>query len=338
MAGKKLTFDKKNSRTFKLVPRSPEEVEAARMEGREISDRVFVEVPKGGMAQDDEEIDIMNDEEYHFESPSLPGEAVKYGINYDDRYYDYTRHLKTVGVVPGTVILEAPVKAKEVEPDELEQDMEEMDLDDPDIQQVIQALNDTAYIQEDFEDDLVEKLAAEPSDEDFDMDEYDEMFEVDSFEREAMSDNEIIDVEALSDSELPAADPITNFDKFRDQARPEEYRVPELEEFDSDEAFEEWEEPEIDKKENIETVQYVQKQSATHRPLVINEIQISRKTGRPIERSVVADEKADIQEEKVNLGAARGRHETPEEKKARKASVKNMRKEKRESKKQQITA
>lgn len=335
MTNKKATFDKKNSRTFKLVPRSPEELETARLEGREISERVFVEVPKGGRYQnaeddyEDEEIDILNDEEYQFESPSLPGEAVNYGIFYDDRYYDYTRHLKTVGVVPGTVILEAAVKPKDAKPDELVQDMEEMDLDDPDVQQVMEALNDEAYIQEDFEDDLVEKLAAEPSGDDIDM--HDEMFEVDSFEREALSDDELIDVEAISDNELHCSDPIKSFDAIRDQLRPEQYRIPQLEEFDSEDAFEEWEQSDPERLKNIETAHSKTAQSASHRSLVINEVQISRRTGRPIvQKETPFREKV----EKINYGAARGRNETPEEKKARKSMVKSMKKEKRTSRKQ----
>lgn len=35
------------------------------------------------------------------------GEAAKYGIFYDDRVYDYTKHLKTIGEVPGAVFIPA---------------------------------------------------------------------------------------------------------------------------------------------------------------------------------------------------------------------------------------
>lgn len=36
------------------------------------------------------------------------GEAAKYGIFYDDRTYDYTKHLKSVGEAAGAVLLTAP--------------------------------------------------------------------------------------------------------------------------------------------------------------------------------------------------------------------------------------
>lgn len=35
------------------------------------------------------------------------GEAAKYGILFDDRNYDYTKHLRTVGVTPGAVLIDA---------------------------------------------------------------------------------------------------------------------------------------------------------------------------------------------------------------------------------------
>ena len=40
------------------------------------------------------------------------GEAAKYGILYDDRDYDYTRHLRLVGVTPGAVFIQAPGQKK----------------------------------------------------------------------------------------------------------------------------------------------------------------------------------------------------------------------------------
>ena len=49
------------------------------------------------------------------------GEAAKYGILLDDRDYDYTKHLRRVGVTPGAVFIQAPGTKKEKEPSDKKQ-------------------------------------------------------------------------------------------------------------------------------------------------------------------------------------------------------------------------
>lgn len=46
------------------------------------------------------------------------GEAAKYGILLDDRDYDYTIHLKTIGEVPGGVFIDGKTGRKISNPNE----------------------------------------------------------------------------------------------------------------------------------------------------------------------------------------------------------------------------
>ncbi len=126
------------------------------------------------------------------------GEAAKYGILFDDRSYDYTKHLRSVGVTPGAVLINAPgtastrntsdkpakredffsteAKVEVVESDSgeefidpilIEANMRARDeyralLDkasnDPTLKEILEALEDDRYCVGDVEDDLVLSL------------------------------------------------------------------------------------------------------------------------------------------------------------------------------------
>ena len=100
-------FGKKNIRKFRLVPSE---------EGSE--QRTLVEVTPGlKSASEEETIDVETVDDRPAFSPSVTalgnpqvGESAKYGIYYDDRVYDYTKHLKPIGVTPGAVYVGAKIK------------------------------------------------------------------------------------------------------------------------------------------------------------------------------------------------------------------------------------
>ena len=332
-------IDKKSCKTFKLVSRSAEELEAARAEGREINPRVFVELTRTHNSSFDDQI-ISEDDSEDFENPA-PGEAIKYGILFDDRYYDYTKHLKTVGTVPGAVILDAPTNQKDDVKKEVKETLEIIEMSDPTIRETIDALNDNAFLQQDnFEDDFVTLLNQEVSetDSDLDIEEFDKLVEEFKDQIDPSESQEFLsscEEDFNGKAELTNdEDPIGQFNSILAKLKlGENARIPNLSDFDSDSAFEKWELSEPDP-ENIETCARVP--CLDIKPNVINEIQISKKTGLPI-RNADADLNEEIQPQipKINFGVARPREETLEEKKTRKFQVKHLRNEKRRAKKVQ---
>jgi hypothetical protein len=202
---------KHGARTFKLVPRSltAHDGDDSNQPGDD-PERVFVEVTPGAdrkMMKSLEEafIDVVNvddddeyeveevgeeeDEDYYYDTDDTDqaertekvGEAAKYGILYDDRYYDYTKHLRTVGSVPGGVIVAAPIAPK-VDEAVYWRELKELDnavykdikqvVGDPAVLEVLEALEDEAYCCEEMGDDLVAALdgdAGEESDEGSDV-------------------------------------------------------------------------------------------------------------------------------------------------------------------------
>lgn len=182
--------ERHGARTFKLVPRSLVEGDATgKTEGDEQSERVFVEVTAGAERRmlrsladafvdveniDDRDVDFSVEEEeeyddYYDEEDTAEhvGEAAKYGILYDDRHYDYTKHLRTVGALPGGVIVAAPTAPKVNEQD-FWRELHQLDaaihkdikavVDDPAVLEVLEALEDEAYCDGDLQDDLVGRL------------------------------------------------------------------------------------------------------------------------------------------------------------------------------------
>ena len=125
------------------------------------------------------------------------GEAAKYGILLDDRDYDYTKHLRKVGITPGAVFIQAPgmkkinnetekkprdffateevVEAVEEEVVDVEPSAEVLKenheiarqqyrallqqvSDDPMLREVIEALEDDRYVTGEVDDELVISL------------------------------------------------------------------------------------------------------------------------------------------------------------------------------------
>lgn len=95
------------------------------------------------------------------------GEAAKYGIFYDDRKYDYGKHLKVIGEVPDAVFIPAaaPAHGRGIDLAHTFDDEELAGGDgpaavesDPTIREVLEALEDGAYEDEDLDDDFVVKL------------------------------------------------------------------------------------------------------------------------------------------------------------------------------------
>lgn len=123
------------------------------------------------------------------------GEASLYGIYYDDTEYDYMQHLRTVGVQEDgveSVLIEAPSSLKSSKAAKKTQGIEMRDLPeevlaskselprtyesqqaipesiagfqpdmDPHLRQVLEALDDDAFVNEDLEDDFFTELVAD---------------------------------------------------------------------------------------------------------------------------------------------------------------------------------
>lgn len=196
--GKKQFIDKKNARVFRLVDRSVMDDHATHDdEGNPLPDRVFVDVTPGNHPDDEvEEFDdedqlvdigsdelnlykyfILNNISIYYSAEIRAGEAAKYGIFYDDRQYDYTQHLKPIGQAPGAVFMSAP--GATVEHDSAGEPVLEaedpltalnaatysriLETDaDPAVKEVLEALEDDAFIDEDdFDDDFIVKLDRE---------------------------------------------------------------------------------------------------------------------------------------------------------------------------------
>ncbi|KAJ1958914.1 Protein ltv1, partial [Dipsacomyces acuminosporus] len=114
-------IDKKHATTYKLVYRSQEDPLAFEEGG---TDRVFVEVGRGrGSAKKNKGKSIDQTVQQSLKDLSLDGldeddldrqagQAALYGVYLDDRDYDYTKHLRTVGT-GGGVLLEAPSASKD---------------------------------------------------------------------------------------------------------------------------------------------------------------------------------------------------------------------------------
>ncbi|CAG7851704.1 Protein LTV1 [Serendipita indica DSM 11827] len=131
-----------------------------------------------------------------------PGEAALYGIYYDDREYDYTQHLRTVGVEErgvDSILIEAPLRPerrgkknavfdlipkealpseKEIAPNYESQQAIPSALTgfqpdmDPHLRQTLEALDDEAFVDEGLEDDFFGQLLADGEREEDEVVEY----------------------------------------------------------------------------------------------------------------------------------------------------------------------
>lgn len=216
--GKKF-IDKKKATTYNLVYRSQEDPLAFEEGG---SERVFIEANgrrgnrdhgKGKEADQtveqslrDMQLDGMDDEDPDLDQEQQAGKAALYGIYLDDRDYDYTKHLRSVGT-GGGVLLDVPQKKKpktsgiqildkedeeisasgqsskravlpaEVLPSQHRMDIKtegiplglQLDMDE-DVRETMMALEDDDL--EEFEDDLLDKLNADTPPEGEEYEEY----------------------------------------------------------------------------------------------------------------------------------------------------------------------
>ena len=153
-------FGRKDVRKFRLVPSE---------EGSEY--RTLVEITPNN-ERDDEIIDVetIDDQQSHgsltttSRNPQV-GESAKYGVYYDDRAYDYTKHLKSIGVTPGAVYIDAKIKSNvETEERILETlnkatytNINQLDLD-PNVRETLEALDDDEYVVEEVMDDYFQHL------------------------------------------------------------------------------------------------------------------------------------------------------------------------------------
>ena len=77
------------------------------------------------------------------------GEAAKYGILLDDREYDYTKHLRRVGVTPGAVFIQAPGMKKITENDKKPRDFFESPVNVEPSEDYVVNQNYEEYVDED---------------------------------------------------------------------------------------------------------------------------------------------------------------------------------------------
>lgn len=307
-------FRGKNVRHFRLVNRSVLQADEP--------DRVFVEVDAKGVAISDHEEELVD-----VDSVPQAGEAAKYGIFFDDRNYDYTRHLKPIGQSPDAVFVPASQVSQQ---DNVEAEEEyyygEMDNNE-ELEEVLEALEDEEYCDEDFDDNLVVKLNRD--DDARVLQSYKQIYESSGEEDlEEEEDEEVISgVQQLDEirKQLKEADD----GKF--MSRIQRYEV-EQESDQENQYVEVVEEDCFDCQSILSTLN-----TGINLPNIIREdvrpIRLSNRTGLPSRLSTVTSEDESDEQPAVNKGAARNRDETAEEKRARKAAAKAEAKEKRESKK-----
>jgi protein LTV1 len=101
----------------------------------------------------------------------MAGEAVKYGIYYDDQAYNYLQHLKPIGQHSDAVFIPSGTNVDDNNDTTLDDEttlnhatydnMGELEGLDPAVREVLKALDDDDYEDDDFEDDFVVKLNRE---------------------------------------------------------------------------------------------------------------------------------------------------------------------------------
>ncbi|KAI0964293.1 hypothetical protein AcW1_001147 [Taiwanofungus camphoratus] len=146
-----------------------------------------------GKSRADLELALSHSDLAHDQERSNIGEAALYGVYYDDTNYDYMQHLRTVGLQEDgvdTILVEAPSKSKvkgrakdlvtllELPPEalpsasEVPRNYESQEVVpssiagfrpdmDPHLRQVLEALEDDAFVDDDLEDDFFGELVAE---------------------------------------------------------------------------------------------------------------------------------------------------------------------------------
>lgn len=268
-------FDKKNATTFNVLHRAHDDVKYF---DDDASKHVLVEQTK--KEQPKKKIYTTSDLESKLANENIrdnEGLAAHYGITYDDSKYDYMQHLKPMGNTDGVFVgaketsVEKKQKIEDLIRDQLPSERTRKvarDLDqsipdelqgfnpnlDPRLREVLEALEDEAYIEEEQEgadEDVFDMLlkSGEVEDEnefyygsgaeDYD-DEYDE-WDLDNYEDEYNQKYEL-GVPEDEDGELPDG---VNQDWQRDFMKFKKDTKHKANDWDSDDEFEEEEEDEV---------------------------------------------------------------------------------------------
>ena len=268
-------FDKKNATTFNVLHRAHDDVKYF---DDDASKHVLVEQTK--KEQPKKKIYTTGDLESKLANENIrdnEGLAAHYGITYDDSKYDYMQHLKPMGNTDGVFVgaketsVEKKQKIEDLIRDQLPSERTRKvarDLDqsipdelqgfnpnlDPRLREVLEALEDEAYIEEEQEgadEDVFDMLlkSGEVEDEnefyygsgaeDYD-DEYDE-WDLDNYEDEYNQKYEL-GVPEDEDGELPDG---VNQDWQRDFMKFKKDTKHKANDWDSDDEFEEEEEDEV---------------------------------------------------------------------------------------------
>lgn len=268
-------FDKKNATTFNVLHRAHDDVKYF---DDDASKHVLVEQTK--KEQPKKKIYTTSDLESKLANENIrdnEGLAAHYGITYDDSKYDYMQHLKPMGNTDGVFVgaketsVEKKQKIEDLIRDQLPSERTRKvarDLDqsipdelqgfnpnlDPRLREVLEALEDEAYIEEEQEgadEDVFDMLlkSGEVEDEnefyygsgaeDYD-DEYDE-WDLDNYEDEYNKKYEL-GVPEDEDGELPDG---VNQDWQRDFMKFKKDTKHKANDWDSDDEFEEEEEDEV---------------------------------------------------------------------------------------------
>ncbi|CAG8609852.1 7708_t:CDS:10 [Paraglomus brasilianum] len=189
--GKKPFIDRKTAKHYHLVHRSQRD---PLINDAEASSHVLVEhIPtnlrgKVPPIQKDAEVDAEN----------RIGQAALYGVYFDDTEYNYMQHLKPIGAEAGAVFIEAPARKEKTKtsllasieekaagidlPPEVLPSSSEIPLDiinqpaipdelqglqpdmDPSLREVLEALEDDAYVDENADDDFFAQLQQDSHD------------------------------------------------------------------------------------------------------------------------------------------------------------------------------
>ncbi|CAN3355000.1 protein Ltv1p [Diutina catenulata] len=286
-------FDKKSAKTFELLHRSHDD---AHFFDEEATSHVLVEKTgkKGKIGRSAVVTKSELDQELANAISANEGQAAQYGIMFDDSKYNYMQHLKPIGEGDMFIEAQSDKKKKELDLDELFDDSqlpqeaqrprgfvprtdvyESIPLElrgfqpdmDPRLREVLEALEDEEYVEEeagDMFDDLLDGGEADEDDFDPDYDEYD--YEDDEYDYDAQYANytEPADHQALynpgeapedfdapynpgeapEDVAAPAMD-WSDFAKFKKETKNE------TNDFDSDDDFEDEEEDAVGDLPNI---------------------------------------------------------------------------------------
>ncbi|CAG8668871.1 12426_t:CDS:2, partial [Ambispora gerdemannii] len=232
--GKKPFIDRKNAKHYQLVHRSQRD---PLINDTDASSRVLLEITPSNLRN---KINETTEDVTQSKIESLVGQAALYGVYFDDTDYDYTQHLRPIGVNHGAVFVEAPSrkekgKKKGLEfrtsspkkdqkitielPPEVLPSREEIPVEyfdrsaipediqgfqpdmDPRLRETLEALEDEAYIQNDLNDDFFAALNADDGEESFEESEDEMAPDSRDWEKEFKSFQRVQRLKCLKDEE-----------------------------------------------------------------------------------------------------------------------------------------